>query len=302
MAHPATELTRLYAGVMARLSAALRATQGGLTPASRSFVQRQLRGLARDMTRIEALEAELVRALGPEFLRSSAQANSTLRAAGWQLTNAAQTELEVQTLRQLETRLSRDLRAVRLALSEALVLNDPVTRGPKAVEAALREDGLVSYRDGQARVQTPSGKYWRADRYATMLTRTAVADARREAFRTRYLANGVDVVYVVPNGTDHAVCAAWEGRLLSLTGATPGLPTVDDARSAGLFHPQCRHRYVTATPDRLRDAGLRVAPLPTVSLREGLNDVQPTAPRPTLGRAAPGVPGRTSVPLGTRRV
>jgi len=29
--------------------------------------------------------------------------------------------------------------------------------------------------------------------------------------------------------------------VLSLTGRTPGYPTVDQARAAGLFHPNCRH-------------------------------------------------------------
>ena len=36
-------------------------------------------------------------------------------------------------------------------------------------------------------------------------------------------------------------CAVWENRLLSISGATKGLPTVDDAIAEGLFHPNCTH-------------------------------------------------------------
>ena len=298
-----TELARLYRGVMGRLTGMMRLVRsaGGVSDGNRPFVVRQLTRLRTDLVRIEALEAQLVRTLAPTFNRSSDLASASIRDAGYQLTAAVQTSLEVQTLRQLETRIARDLRAVRLALGEALVLNDPIRKGPQAVARALEEDGVVQIRRGDASVQTPSGRFWQLDKYATMLTRTAVADARREAFRTRYLANGLDVVYVVPNGTVHAVCRVWEGRLLSLTGATPGLDTIDTARGAGLFHPQCRHRYVAATPERLADAGLVPAPLPRVGLREGLTAVQPTAPLPTLGRRAPGVPGRVPAPTVTRR-
>lgn len=299
MAAPETELSALYRGVMGRLTGLLKVVRsaGGVSPGNRPFVTTQLRRLDADLQKIQSLEGEVVRkVIAPLFTRSMDQADASIRLAGYQITQATQTGLEVQTLRQLEVRLTRDLRAVRLALGTALALNDPVRQGPAAVARALEADGAVQIVKGEAKVRTPSGKMWGLDGYATMLTRTAAADARREAFRTRYLSNGLDVVYVIPNGTDHAVCAAWEGVLLSLTGATPGLATVDDARSAGLFHPNCRHRYVAATPEHLDRAGLEIAPLPRVSVREGLNRVQPTVPLPTLGRAAPGAPGRPPAP------
>jgi hypothetical protein len=281
---------------MGRLTGLLKVVRaaGGVSAGNRPFVVRQLAAMGADLTKIEGLESEFTRSIiAPAFTRASDRANIAIRSAGFQLTNAAQTGLELQTLRQLEVRVARDLSAVRTALGTALALNDPNRRGPRMVERALESDGAVR---SDGRVRTPSGRFWEADKYARMLTRTAVADARREAFRTRYLANGVDVVYVVPNGSEHDVCLTWEGRLLSMTGATPGLPTIDEARSAGLFHPNCRHRYVVASADRLADAGLDVAPIPTTSIREGLNRVQPTVALSTLGRPAPQPPGRTLVP------
>lgn len=35
----------------------------------------------------------------------------------------------------------------------------------------------------------------------------------------------------------------WGGKVLSLTGETPGYPTMAEAKAAGLFHPNCRHTY-----------------------------------------------------------
>lgn len=296
MATAQSELVTVYEDLRAALTLLLRTarTAGGVDGVPTAFIVRQLTRISDDLDRVRGLEAEFVRGtIEPTFRASTQAASDTIRQAGFRLTQDAPTALEIQTIRQLTVRLTRDLAAVRVAISKALALNDPKRLGPRAVARALEADGAVRLVRGEARVQTPAGSLWKVDAYAKMLTRTAVADARREAFRTRYLANGLDVVYVVPNGTDHPVCAAWEGRLLSITGATPGVPTIDDARSAGLFHPQCRHRYVAATPDRLEDAGL---PMPELPRAGAARAVEPTAPLPTLGIPAPGVPGATYAP------
>ena len=35
----------------------------------------------------------------------------------------------------------------------------------------------------------------------------------------------------------------WQGKVLSITGKTKGYPTLEEAKAAGLFHPNCRHAY-----------------------------------------------------------
>lgn len=37
------------------------------------------------------------------------------------------------------------------------------------------------------------------------------------------------------------VCEVWRGRTISLTGLTRGVPTLQDAKDAGMFHPNCTH-------------------------------------------------------------
>jgi len=39
------------------------------------------------------------------------------------------------------------------------------------------------------------------------------------------------------------LCQPWQGKILSFTGKTEGYPTLEEARAAGLFHPNCRHAY-----------------------------------------------------------
>jgi hypothetical protein len=193
--------------------------------------------------------------LPKDYARSAGQANEELVRGGYQLEVPGFTGFDRRALRALQERVSTDLAHVREALQTGLVQGlggrSPRSTIPGTAERvmqALESEGLVEMRDGAPKVRVPSGKFWDVGAYSRMLGRTAIADARRVAFRQRYLQNGVDVVKVVDNGSTHTVCRAWEGELLSLTGATEGLPTVAEARAAGLFHPNCTHRYVQAPP------------------------------------------------------
>lgn len=49
------------------------------------------------------------------------------------------------------------------------------------------------------------------------------------------------MVRVTVSGHCCEKCAEWENRLLSISGKTKGLPTVEEATAAGLFHPNCTH-------------------------------------------------------------
>lgn len=274
---PERELARLYRGVAEKATAILRlARRRGVENVER-FLVGQLRELGEQVAELDSVTASWIgENVGSQYVRSAGQAQATIPRGA--VLSTAFGGVEARALAALEGRVSRDLRAVRTALATGLALNDPNRAGLTAVRRALEEDGLVQLDPLRgAVVRVPSGKLWRADAYARMLSRTAVADARRVAFRERYLANGIDVVRVVANGTEHPTCAVWEGRQLSLTGATPGLPTVADARAAGLFHPQCRHRYVVDTT---------VEQPPLLAAAEGRVPA-PEPVRTTLGRAAP---------------
>ena len=58
------------------------------------------------------------------------------------------------------------------------------------------------------------------------------------AFRRRSAAFWPVRVIAAPRRTR----SRWEGRIVSLTGATDGFPTMEEAKADGLFHPNCTHR------------------------------------------------------------
>jgi len=60
--------------------------------------------------------------------------------------------------------------------------------------------------------------------------------------------NDFDLVQVSAHGGCD-LCAPWEGAILSISGDTPGYPTVDEAEASGLFHPNCKHAINTLIPD-----------------------------------------------------
>lgn len=100
---------------------------------------------------------------------------------------------------------------------------------------------------GLAALEDKGGKRWTLDRYADMLVRTKMTEARNTGLSNKMLQNDQDLVEVSSHGAVD-VCGEWEGEILSLSGATDGFKTVADAEEAGLFHPNCRHAINVINP------------------------------------------------------
>ena len=104
-----------------------------------------------------------------------------------------------------------------------------------------------------------AGRTWHIDTYAEMATRTGAANALRTAYEGELVARGEDLVQVTGNTYTCRLCAPWQDKVLSLTGLYPAgvhrLPsavgdgyvtvhvagTLEEAREAGLHHPNCTH-------------------------------------------------------------
>lgn len=112
------------------------------------------------------------------------------------------------------------------------------------IKGVLQEQGLSALVD-------KGGRTWDLDRYAEMLYRTKVVESRNRGLANRLAENEYDLVEVSSHGADD-VCGSWEGKILSLTGATPGYDTVADAEADGLFHPNCRHAINALIPSLAR--------------------------------------------------
>jgi hypothetical protein len=88
------------------------------------------------------------------------------------------------------------------------------------------------------------GARWTLDRYINMLSTQTIISAKREAYFTKSLEWGNDLVRILHLGTDHEpcpLCEPFEGKVLSLTGKTRGYMTISEAENLGLFHINCDH-------------------------------------------------------------
>lgn len=100
----------------------------------------------------------------------------------------------------------------------------------------LAEQGVTGFRD-------KLGRQWNMRTYSQMVARTTTMECHLEGTKNRLIEHGHDLVQVSKHYRPCDKCAPWEGRILSLTGRTPGYPTLEEAKVAGLFHPNCRHTY-----------------------------------------------------------
>ncbi|MCO7195394.1 phage minor capsid protein [Pseudonocardia sp. McavD-2-B] len=159
------------------------------------------------------------------------------------------------------------LRVVPDAYREAVartvsgVLVGAQTRREAAQRAlwSLTDRGLTGFTDA-------AGRRWKLSSYVEMATRSASARAAVDAQLDRLGAAGHELVRVSNAPRECDKCAPWEGKILLRGGGSAGryefehatndgeyvtvdvAGSVDDARRAGLLHPNCRHSLSVYLP------------------------------------------------------
>lgn len=101
--------------------------------------------------------------------------------------------------------------------------------------AKLRQRGILHYRDN-------AGRLWQLEHYAAVVSDRFAIDTAIRVGTQQLAGQGIDLVTVDYVDGACPKCGLWQRKTLSLTGTTPGYPTLTQARSAGLYHPGCRHR------------------------------------------------------------
>lgn len=121
--------------------------------------------------------------------------------------------------------------------------------------------GYDTYRDAQRKIQATlnskdvfkvpyynkSGKVIKevdAKVYSAMVARTTTAEAHRAGTKNRIQEYDYDLVEVIGRSIfPNSPCIPFEGRTLSLSGKTKGFVSLAEAKSQGLYHPNCVHDY-----------------------------------------------------------
>lgn len=112
------------------------------------------------------------------------------------------------------------------------------------VQQRIRRKGLADPAHGgrlPIRCKDKKLRYYRPDVWAETMARTRSRALQEEGLHNQMVNAGFDLVQVSIGGSGDP-CTNWEGSILSITGKTPGYPTVDDAQGSGeIFHPRCVH-------------------------------------------------------------
>jgi hypothetical protein len=121
---------------------------------------------------------------------------------------------------------------------------DTLRNAAKNIRENLASQGITGFVD-------KAGKQWDMTNYSDMVARTTSMDVFRQATANEYLRDGIDLVQfntAVSSATCDA-CKRWIGETVSLTGKTPGYPTLQKAIDDGMLHPRCIHSYHVVLPN-----------------------------------------------------
>ena len=115
--------------------------------------------------------------------------------------------------------------------------------GYETINSKIREMEKTGEAQGLVAFVDRSGREWNMGTYVEMLARTSVMKIHNEAVKSEFVAHGEDLVIISYHLPTCEMCKPWNGKIVSLTGATKDYPTMTEAEADGLFHPNCRHAF-----------------------------------------------------------
>lgn len=121
-------------------------------------------------------------------------------------------------------------------LAGAVTGVETVSNAQKRLERASKNGGLVAFVD-------KAGRQWNMSSYTEMLARTTLMQVHNRAKELEFMDHGEDLIVVSSHLPTCDMCLPYNGAILSLSGSNPDYPSLEQAETAGLFHPNCRHSF-----------------------------------------------------------
>ena len=161
----------------------------------------------------------------------------TMNALQQSLVNSL-TNARYQVLR--STKDSYRAIVARVTAQSALGVDTRLRTAQRALDS-FASDGVVGFVDS-------AGRHYDIRSYTAMATRTALLNAQRQGRAARLEMNGKDLIIVSSHPNSSPICAPYERKILSLSGASEKYTSLESAKAAGLFHPNCRHSFTAYVP------------------------------------------------------
>lgn len=140
-------------------------------------------------------------------------------------------------------RKCNDVYADIIGRTSAKVLSGAIT-----VRQAVQEELDAFANLGISGFVDKNGRTWEMATYAEMATLTALEKATLYGYVDTMIANGQDLAIISRHPGACPLCVAWENVIISVSGKTPGYPSLDDAIAEGCFHPRCLHTLSVYRP------------------------------------------------------
>lgn len=126
--------------------------------------------------------------------------------------------------------------------------------GMKAMARALEREWLKQAHSSENfQFKDAGGHVWDTRTYMQMNVRTNAMRVYNDCLVDNIAqATGGDLARISTGGDPNCpLCGPWDGVIVSISGKTKGLPTYEQAREAGCFHPNCVHtlEYVDEIAD-----------------------------------------------------
>jgi hypothetical protein len=135
-------------------------------------------------------------------------------------------------------------RSVALERAKGSVIGYQTTRQTaKRIREDLAERGITGFVD-------KAGHAWDMRRYSQVLATETTKSAFRQGTINRLQEHGHDLVRLSSHSGSCPKCTPWQGRTMSMSGTDPDYPSLDEARSAGVFHVGCKH-VISLAPEAL---------------------------------------------------
>lgn len=137
-------------------------------------------------------------------------------------------DVYANTIGAVSAKMATGVTTSRQALGEALT--------------AFADEGVTGFVDR-------GGHHWTLENYSEMAVLTAIERSTISGYVDTMEEYGYDLAIIDGHSGACPICAAWEGVIVSISGNNTDYPSLDEAESAGCFHPRCLHGITTYYPD-----------------------------------------------------